>query len=178
LGNPALALMEDEDFLGELDYPTRYVPGLRDVKAGARFPFPVTVYNISGDDTSGIAGLLMPDGEFKPTQAPLTRQRYYNFDSVPDYPRNPDYDGVNGRPVMGDAWVEAEVVWDGSAAGSITQEAVEVEKGDKLKVVVNRRLWDASIPGMGMNAVPVDENLMRTVTAKVNRSEKEDKRGS
>lgn len=54
----------------ECVYEKRYVPGLAEVALGYRPAVLTTVYNVSGDDTSGIAGMLWPSGEFTPLPKP------------------------------------------------------------------------------------------------------------
>lgn len=62
--------LPDEMFEDEEDFPTeppRIIYGLSDVEENnvPALGYPINIYNLSGDDTSGIAGTLYPSGEFK-----------------------------------------------------------------------------------------------------------------
>jgi hypothetical protein len=99
------------------------VVGLSDVAAGYRPAYPVTVYQLSGDDKSGIAGLLFPSGQFLPVQPQRTTQRYWDHTETYRYEtvENLHYSEVNPGEtrVVGNSWDEAEVLWDGTS-GLIT----------------------------------------------------------
>jgi hypothetical protein len=101
-------------------YEKRYVPGLAEVSMGFRPPYPVTVYQISGDDTSGIAGLLYPNGEFHPVLPSRRGQPTECYDD--SEPLNRIKHGT--------------ISWDGIVSGTI-------ENGIHLKKdIVNRRTHD------------------------------------
>lgn len=152
--------LEGDDFVNEIPqeyFHRRYVPGLAEVAAGVRFAVPTTIYAISGDDTSGVAGLLMPDGDFIPVQAPKRTQRFWEFDETLKFEPVLDDQG-NRIPVQGpygktylatkgNSWTEGEVVWDGSVAGSIDLLSQDGEDGDEERSPVYRRLWDKSLTG-------------------------------
>lgn len=95
------------------------VPGLADIAEGFRPLYPMTVYVISGDDASGIAGMVYPSGGFLPTPAPTRTAAYWGDDFV-------------RRTVP--------VKWQGSVAGSINLLA---EDGDGEPA--RKRDWDASL---------------------------------
>lgn len=121
-------------------YEPRAILGLADVAAGHRPLFTTTVYNISGDDTSGIAGLLYADGTFVPSPAPRTRARYWVHEETLAYVKTPE-----GR-VVGDSWVLGEVLWDGSVVGSIAPASAEgLEEEDGSRPMVHVREWDGSL---------------------------------
>lgn len=133
------------DFLAELDHQVAQyaekppVAGMTDVMAGLKVAYPTTIYQISGDDTSGVAGLLMANGEFIAAQGSRigAQQRYWEFEETDRYITTAD-----GR-VVGDSWREGEVVWDGAVTGSINPFATD---GDE-KGPVNKREWDVALTG-------------------------------
>ncbi len=88
------------------------VYGLSDVHNGLHTLIPLTIYNISDDDRSGIAGLLMPDGTFIPTKPATRFVKYWEFDETFKYEQvtNPNTGKVN---VVGNSWAEGEVTWNG-----------------------------------------------------------------
>jgi hypothetical protein len=130
-----------KDFgVGFNEYTPRLIVGLQDVREGYRPLFLTTVYQVSGDDTSGIAGLLYPDGQFKSSEPPAATQAYWDHTEVPRYAKRAD-----GR-VVGNAWFEADVVWEGSVVGSVSPfsaEGLEDESG--LRPALHVREWDASL---------------------------------
>jgi len=92
------------------------VVGLSDVVAGYRPSYPVTVYQLSGDDTSGIAGLLFPSGEFRPVTGPKKMTDYWEPDETLAY--EPHYYENETPPRWGakaNSWTKGEVLWDGTA---------------------------------------------------------------
>ncbi len=92
------------------------VVGYEDVKAGYRPLYPVTVYLLGGDDTSGIVGLLFPSGEFIPTLEAKTSTPYWEFTETLKYEKVPGEVTPEGTPrVKGNSWTEGEVLWDGVA---------------------------------------------------------------
>jgi len=95
------------------------------VASGYLPPYPVTVYTVDGDDTSGIAGMLFPSGEFIPVPGPR-RHDVWAWD-----------EHLGRRVNLGRA------VWTGSVAGSINPNGRD---GDK-EGPINRREWDASLGG-------------------------------
>lgn len=125
----------------------RYVWGITEVELGLRPLVPTTVYNVSGDDSSGIAGLIHPNGEFVRTAKALTSQRYWNFDETYLYKKLDD-----GR-VVGYSWARVEVLWDGSVAGDIDVNALDGDESDAVflggtgRNRINRRTIDRSITG-------------------------------
>jgi hypothetical protein len=123
------------------DYIARPVIGLADVAAGYKPLFTTTVYQISGDDTSGIAGLLYADGTFVPSPAPRQKARYWVHEETLRYVKDPE----TGR-VSGDSWVEGEVLWDGSVVGSINPASAEgLEEEDGSRPAVHVREFDGSL---------------------------------
>lgn len=61
-------ISDSETLDSALAYGERPVYGLSDVEENLipATPFPITIYNLSGDKSSGIAGTLYPGGEFVP----------------------------------------------------------------------------------------------------------------
>lgn len=93
------------------------VIGYEDVKAGYRPLYPVTVYLLAEDDTSGIVGILFPSGEFIPTIEPRKVTAYWEFDETLKYVAIPGAVTPEGTPrVVGDSWTYGEVLWDGCAS--------------------------------------------------------------
>lgn len=91
------------------------VSGVQDVVNGLVVNVPTTIYEVSGDDTSGVAGLLLPSGEFIAKAPARSAQKYWNFDETLRY--RAKREGESGaRDVVGDSWTQGEVVWDGHAA--------------------------------------------------------------
>lgn len=131
-------------------YFKTFVPGLAEVEAGYRPPYPVTVYNLTGDDTSGVAGLLMPDGTFLAAPRPRAFQWFWEHEETDRYEKvlnrfsNPSNESV--FRVVGDSWRVGRVVWDGSVVGSISQ-LLDGDETDKDRTLVNRRTWDANLTG-------------------------------
>ena len=145
--------------LSELDHQVeqysikRDVPGLIDVMSGLKVLYPTTIYQTSGDDTSGVAGMLMADGEFVAAALPKSSAEYWEFDETLAYNPVLDEEGnqihytddYNERftKVAADSWTEGEVVWDGSVTNSVNPFAID---GDE-KGPVNRREWDVALTG-------------------------------
>lgn len=120
----------------------RYVPGLAEVAAGWRPLYPTTIYNVSGDDSSGVAGLLKPDGEFIAVKAKLATQRFWEHEETDRYvevtvPSDSPYP-LSTR-IVGDSWREGEVVWDGSAVGGIDLLGIDGDETDEERNPVFRR---------------------------------------
>jgi hypothetical protein len=114
------------------------VVGLADVDAGFKPLYPVTVYQLSGDDTSGIAGLLMPSGDFLPVpEAPPRIQRYWEFDETLKYEavENTHISDINpgATRVVGNSWTEGETVWDGTSAKIDTLVEMETEVNENAR---------------------------------------------
>lgn len=123
-----------------------YVPGLAEVAAGWRPVYPMTVYNVSGDDTSGVAGLLKPDGEFIPVKRTRRIAAYWEFDETLKYePVEPQEGSL--QQARGNSWTSGEVLWDGSVAGHIDLRAQTGEEGDEERTQVFRRTKSASLTG-------------------------------
>lgn len=121
-----------------LDVP---VIGLNDVAEGIRVNVPTTVYEVSGDDTSGVAGLLFPSGEFIAKEVNRPTQKYWEFDETLKYEKVGAERNEAGLPrVQGNSWTEGEVIWNGHAAPvdhAITMKTdvyVEVEQKEKTNV--------------------------------------------
>ena len=123
-----------------------YVPGLAEVAAGYRPVYPMTVYNVSGDDTSGVAGLLKPDGEFIPVRRAPATQRYWEFDETLKYDPVEAREGSPQRAI-GNSWTEGEVVWNGSVAGHIELDGQSGDEKDEERASVYRRQESASLTG-------------------------------
>lgn len=137
-----------ETQVAEENLKKAYVYGVADVSAGYLPSFPITIYNISGDDTSGIAGLLRPNGEFVRTNPPLTSQDYWEFDETHFYQTNPFKVLESDRIAVGNSWSMGSVFWDGSVAGDISLELDGDETdGSNERNLVNRRTVDRSITG-------------------------------
>jgi hypothetical protein len=106
-----LELAYEQQLKKELnEKPTVY--GLSDVEDGLRTAIPLTIYHLSDDDTSGIAGLLMPSGEFIHTAPSSKVVKYWEFDETFKYERfvNPDTEEVI---IKANSWTSGEVVWNG-----------------------------------------------------------------
>jgi len=122
------------------------VLGLEDVRNGVRVLFPTTIYNVKGDETSGVAGMLKPDGEFVvASPAKVGNQTpFWEFDETLKY--EPHYYEREARwGAKGDSWTSGEVVWDGAVANSINQSGLAGDESDTLREVVKRRMWDAAL---------------------------------
>jgi len=119
--------------------------GLEDVARGHRVKYLTTVYNVSGDDSSGIAVMLYPDGEFVAVNPPKTEASFWEFDETLAYERYVDESGK--ERVRGNSWTTAPVVWDGSVGGSINPNALTGEEGDTDRKPISRREFDASLGG-------------------------------
>lgn len=136
-------------FEEEEEYPVRPVLGVADLASGSligKVSVPTTIYNVSGDDTSGIAGLLKPDGEFIATAAPRRTAAFWEFDETLRYEKvepQPPANARFARRARGNSWTSGEVLWDGSVAGSVDSLG---EDGDQ-QGPVNKRTFDASIMG-------------------------------
>jgi hypothetical protein len=121
--------------------------GLRDV-GHTKVSVPTTVYQKSGDETSGVAGLLFPDGKFIEASKPRvgTQALYWEFDETLAYEQIPGEVTPEGTPrVVGNSWRTGEVVWDGSVAGCIEIDALDGDDEDLHRQVVNRRVRDAAL---------------------------------
>jgi hypothetical protein len=128
----------------------REVLGVEDVHRGARVAYPTTIYNVSGDDTSGVAGLLMADGEYRPAAASRVGEQelYWEFDETLGYEKVPGEKTPEGTPrVVGNSWTTGEVVWDGSVVGQIDQHALDGDEESHVREVVKRRTHDNSLTG-------------------------------
>ena len=116
------------------------VVGLDMVRKGYRPLYTVTVYQLTNDDTSGVAGMLFPNGEFIPVHVEHSTQRYWEFDETLEYKSFPNlsYSEINPGEtrVQGNSWREGEVLWDGIAALIDTNIEMETE------VHVNSRQQD------------------------------------
>lgn len=100
-----------QEFLAELlGGSTKTVLGLSDVMSGKRVLVPTTVYEVSNDDTSGVAGLLFPSGEFIAKAPNRSTARYWEFEETDRYSQD-----ERGR-VSGYSWRTGELVWTGHAA--------------------------------------------------------------
>lgn len=154
-GKLELELRNEEEIALELavaNYSLKpYVPGLAEVAAGWRPVYPMTVYNVSGDDTSGVAGLLKPDGEFIPVKRTRRTAAYWEFDETLKYEitveAHPEDEGRPVARVRGNSWTSGEVLWDGSVAGHIDLRAQSGEEGDEERTQVFRRTESASLTG-------------------------------
>lgn len=135
----------DRLFAEEEEYPVREVLGIMDLGTSrGRVAYPTTVYQTSGDDTSGIAGIIYPSGEFVAVEPPRKTQRFWEFDETLTYEKVEGELNEAGLPrVRGNSWTSGEVVWDGSVGGSIDTLA---EDGDG-NGPVNVRVYDATIMG-------------------------------
>lgn len=107
------------------------VVGLESVRTGFRPLYPVTVYQLEGDDTSGIAGILYPSGNFFPVVKPRHVAKFWEFDETLKYEEVPNthFSDINPGPtrVVGNSWTAGEVLWDGVAAEIDTLVPMEAE---------------------------------------------------
>jgi hypothetical protein len=153
---PSIIDIWEED-LG--DYISSYdirlpVHGLADVARGLKTLYPITIYNLSGDDTSGVAGMLMPDGTFVAAPKPVTEAWFWEHEETDSYipmPNGAKWDPT--RKAFAHSWRKGEVVWDGSAVGSLDFDALDGEEGDFQRQRVFRRNRDVSITGPWPTAV-------------------------
>lgn len=129
-------------------FEKRAVPGLSDVQQGIQVNVPTTVYNTSGDDASGVAGVLMPSGEFVQASSSKVNRltKFWEFDETLRYVTKVEGDT---KRVVGDSWRGAQVVWDGVVNGSISQASLDGadEDDSQSRAVVKRRQWDTSLTG-------------------------------
>jgi hypothetical protein len=124
---------------------SRLVLGLKDIH-GRRPLYPVTVYNLTNDDTSGVAGLLLPDGTFLRAPEPRAIQKFWDHTETHEYILNENMEG--GRSVIGWSWQVADVVWDGSIVGSIDPDTLDSVDGDEEgRNPCMRRMWDQALTG-------------------------------
>lgn len=117
------------------------VLGMEDIHAGVRVAYPTTIYNLKGDDTSGVAGLLYPTGEFLPTVPPRKTADYWEFDETLKYEQVPGElnEAGTGPRVIGNSWTSGEVLWDGSVVGALNLDALDGEETDLHRTPVKRR---------------------------------------
>jgi hypothetical protein len=125
----------------------RWVPGLITVSSGWRPPYPMTVYALEGDDSSGIVGSIQPDGTFTPYQPnPSPRPvRYWDDDLA--------------------RFVTGTCVWDGSQTGSVELGAESTDP--------HRRLFDTSLLGEWPLHPPRPAKLVNPEKARLAGEEKE-----
>jgi hypothetical protein len=142
------------------DYALRNeVLGLVDVQNGVRVLYPTTIYNVKGDETSGVAGILFANGTFTPAQPSRVGEqaRYWEYDETLRYEpvldeagQRVNVPGPYGRTyqqVKGNSWTEGEVAWDGAVTNSINHSALAGDETDTIREVVKRREWDAPLTG-------------------------------
>jgi hypothetical protein len=132
-------LEEDLDFPPD---PPRIIYGLESVFLNEvpRHPYPINIYNLDGDDTSGIAGTLHPDGTFAPLKVmPAPQPTRWWEDSVATF-----IYGVNS--------------WNSCVAGGIELGA----KGEPHK-----RLYDGSLVGEWPNHPPRPGRLVNPEKARL-----------
>lgn len=162
-GDPLLTPYEgkvsDDETLNEIpkEYLTRsYVPGLAEVAAGVRFSVPTTIYVVSGDDTSGVAGVLLPSGEFIKAASLVQKSRFFEFSETDRYVQVVDVDQDGNyfrRRVIGDSWREGEVVWNGGVNGSVDplsldgSDVPEEQEDEPRFGPINRRTWEVNLTG-------------------------------
>jgi hypothetical protein len=138
--------------------------GLEDVEAGYRPLYPVTVYQVSGDDTSGIAGMLMPDGSFLEIHGQRREAAFWEFDETLFYERVRNLHKSDINPdetrVAGNSWTTGAVLWDGSSGPIMPLVEMEVmleantgqkdngsnfvKKPTLVQVTVHQRLVDTN----------------------------------
>jgi hypothetical protein len=129
-------------------FEKRDVPGLVDVMGGLEVLVPTTIYNLPGDDASGVAGLLKPDGEFIPAAStqPPAEVPHWNSEDTDTYVKNGI--GSDGKPTYKSwSWRLGELRWNGVVNGSIDLESLDGEEGDEQRQTVKRRTNDASLTG-------------------------------
>lgn len=95
------------------------VPGLGMVKQGLEVLFPTTIYQLDGDDTSGVAGILYPDGTFLAAADTNINQLTigWNSEKIVSVPVND-----KGERLVSEASrkeVVGAIYWDGVAKGSL-----------------------------------------------------------
>jgi len=93
---------------GELDYQPHItddpnVWGLLDVATGRRSEVPQTIYRTSGDSASGVAGILMANGEFIPKRSSNIDGRELEIGLLHDV-----------KPAPREATVTYVTAWDGA----------------------------------------------------------------
>lgn len=142
----------DEELTAQIaSYATRSIGvlGLASVRRGERVLYPTTVYQMEGDETSGVAGMLMPDGEFIEAPKPRTTARYWEHEETLRYVQVEGElnESGTGPRVVGDSWTSGEVVWNGSVAGAINPSAKDGDETDAIRLVVNRRERESSLCG-------------------------------
>lgn len=127
------------------------VLGRSDVLAGAEVLVPTTVYEVTGDDASGVAGILFPTRAFTEASPEKLTAKYWESDETLKYEVTVDADlNDPSKPVVrviGNSWARGEVVWNGTVAGSINQRGLDGDEDDGERNIVKRRFKDASILG-------------------------------
>lgn len=151
---------QDDDFTDSQDdqpppwdeFSSRPVPGLGGLLVGTvkPAPYPINIYNIDDDSSSGIAGTLHPDGTMD--VLPVESAGRARHEQLPP-PTTRYWDDVCA------CFRTGEVVWDGIVAGSIDHSADPEQP--------NRRLWDASITGEWPNHPPKAEKLVNPEKARL-----------
>lgn len=128
-------------------YAKRLVPGIKDVEEGLRVNVPTTIYNLTADDASGVAGILMPSGEFIQSASPRVSlpERFWEFDETLGYERVKGEDGKDR--VRGNSWTTGTVVWDGVVNGSVDLASLDGDDEEPIRLVVKRRTHEASLTG-------------------------------
>ncbi len=129
-------------------YASRPVPGIGMLTLGlvTPKPYPINIYNLDNDSSSGILGTLYPDNTFValPSRQPGRISRAWN-------------EGTK-------AFENHEVVWDGVVAGSI-----------ELSIDgPHRRTFDASVTGPWPINAPRPERLVNPEKARAAAQEAEE----
>lgn len=122
--------------------------GVAEVEQGlVKVNVPTTVYNITNDDASGVAGVLLPSGEFIRAAGSKVggQARFWEFDETLGYERVNDEN--NRERVVGNSWTEGTVIWDGVVNGSLNLAGLAGEAEDLKREVVKRRTKEASLTG-------------------------------
>lgn len=103
------------------------MPGLADIANGLRVPYSTTIYAVSGDDTSGIIGILYPSGQFLLKANSQDVSLYWNHEVIPYYFQYEDKD--KNKHIGASAWQGGVLTWNGRA-GDIT---VAVERKAEVR---------------------------------------------
>lgn len=130
-------------------FEKRDVPGLTDVMGGLKVDVPTTIYNLAGDDASGVAGLLKPDGEFVPAHTDTAGVEVPYWDGDENrYVKSGI--GSDGKPTFKSwSFYLGKVAWNGVVNGSIDLATYDGDDADlqEERHIVKRRVREASLTG-------------------------------
>jgi hypothetical protein len=125
------------------------VLGLEDIAKDVRVAYPTTIYNLTGDDASGVAGVLFPNGDFIAALPPRKVAAYWEFDETLAYEQVEGElnEAGTGPRVVGDSWTLGEVLWDGSVVGAVELHALDGDETDLERSIVKRRVRCDNLTG-------------------------------